>query len=115
MVLWLSKDLGFSDQTAAALVVWRFDLVTTVFTLLVGSLTDPVGIRRTLFLCATVCLFAGAIMLFLTMKWLGPCRRSRRERIMTDRVFAATPRVGQPDFTVRCSAANARQKHVPTI
>jgi len=37
MVLWLSKDLGFSDQTAAALVVWRFDLVTTVFTLLVGS------------------------------------------------------------------------------
>ena len=25
------------------------------------------------------------------------------------------PKVGQPDFTVRCSAANARQKHVPTI
>jgi MFS family permease len=70
MVLWLSKDLGFSDQTAAALVVWKFALVITVFTLLVGSLTDPVGIRRPLFLRATVCLFAGAIMLFLTTKWL---------------------------------------------
>ena len=29
---------------------------------------------------------------------------------MTGRVFVATPRVGQPDFTVRCSAANAHQK-----
>ena len=33
MVLWLSKDLGFSDQAAGALVGWVWAPAMTVFTL----------------------------------------------------------------------------------
>ncbi|PYK18409.1 MAG: hypothetical protein DME55_06730, partial [Verrucomicrobia bacterium] len=50
MVLWLSKDLGFSDQAAGALVGWVWAPAMTVFTLLSGSLTDAIGLRRTFFL-----------------------------------------------------------------
>ena len=34
MVLWLSKDLGFSDQAAGALVGWVWAPAMTIFTLL---------------------------------------------------------------------------------
>ena len=44
MVLWLSKDLGFSDQAAGALVGWVWAPAMTVFTLLAGSLTDAIGL-----------------------------------------------------------------------
>ena len=44
MVLWLSKDLGFSDQAAGALVGWVWAPAMTVFTLLAGSLTDAIGV-----------------------------------------------------------------------
>src|ERR1044072_4035754 len=50
MVLWLSKDLGFSDQAAGALVGWVWAPAMTIFTLLAGSITDAVGLRRTFFL-----------------------------------------------------------------
>src|ERR1041384_3888131 len=43
MVLWLSKDLGFSAQAAGALVGWVWAPAMTVFPLLAGSLTDPIG------------------------------------------------------------------------
>src|SRR5260370_15299153 len=71
MVLWLSKDLGFSDQSAGALVGWVWAPAMTVFTLLAGSLTDAVGRRRTCFLGVTICLMARAVMVFTTVKWLA--------------------------------------------
>src|ERR1044071_4692857 len=49
MILWLSKDLGFSDQAAGALVGWGWAPAMTVFTLLAGSLTDGIGFRRSFF------------------------------------------------------------------
>src|SRR5437773_6778290 len=49
MVLWLSKDLSFSDQAAGALGGWVWAPAMTVFTLLAGSLTDAIGLRRTFF------------------------------------------------------------------
>ena len=52
MILWLSKDLGFSDQAAGALVGWVWAPAMTVFTLLAGSLTDAIGLRRTFFLAS---------------------------------------------------------------
>ena len=58
MVLWLSKDLGFSDQAAGALVGWVWAPAMTVFTLLAGSLTDAIGLRRTFFLGVAICTFA---------------------------------------------------------
>lgn len=63
MVLWLSKDLGFSDQGARALVGWGWAPVMTIFTLLAGSLTDAIGLRRTFFLGVAICTFARSVMI----------------------------------------------------
>src|SRR5881227_2249587 len=48
MVLWLSRDLGFSDQAA-------------------GSLTDAIGLRRTFFLGVAICTFARSVMVVTTI------------------------------------------------
>jgi hypothetical protein len=66
MVLWLSKDLGFSDQAAGALVGWIWAPAMTVFTLLAGSLTDAIGLRRTFFLGVAICTFARSVMVLTT-------------------------------------------------
>ena len=58
MILWLSKDLGFSDQAAGALVGWVWAPAMTIFTLLAGSLTDAIGLRRTFFLGVAICTVA---------------------------------------------------------
>src|SRR3954447_22651347 len=71
MVLWLSKDLGFSDQAAGALVGWVWAPAMTVFTLLAGSLTDAIGLRRTFFLGVAICTFARSIMVTTTIPWLA--------------------------------------------
>ncbi len=70
LVLWLSSDFGFSDQKALALVgAWSLSM--TVFTVLVGSLTDALGLRKTFFLGIAVCIVARAVMAFTTLKWLA--------------------------------------------
>ena len=66
MILWLSKDLGFSDQAAGALVGWVWAPAMTVFTLLAGSLTDAIGLRRTFFLGVAICTFARSVMVTTT-------------------------------------------------
>src|SRR5438045_5367227 len=66
MVLWLSKDLGFSDQAAGALVGWIWAPAMTVFTLLAGSLTDAIGLRRTFFLGVAICTVARSVMVVTT-------------------------------------------------
>jgi MFS family permease len=67
MVLWLSKDLGFSDQAAGALVGWVWAPAMTVFTLLAGSLTDAIGLRRTFFLGVAICTVARTVMVTTTI------------------------------------------------
>src|SRR6267378_1761303 len=71
LILWLSSDLGFSDQAAGALIGWVWAPAMTAFTLLAGSLTDALGLRRTFFLGVIVCLIARAVMVFTTIKWLA--------------------------------------------
>ncbi len=71
LILWLSSDLGFNDQSAGALVGWVWAPAMTVCTLLAGSVTDALGLRRTFFLGAAVCLVARAVMAFSTIKWLA--------------------------------------------
>lgn len=66
MVLWLSKDLGFSDQAAGALVGWVWAPAMTVFTLLAGSLTDAIGLRRTFFVGVAICTVARSVMVVST-------------------------------------------------
>jgi MFS family permease len=62
MVLWLSKDLGFNDQAAGALVGWVWAPAMTIFTLLAGSITDAIGLRRTFFVGVAICTFARSVM-----------------------------------------------------
>jgi MFS family permease len=70
IVLWLSSDLGMNDQTALA-VAGAWGLTMMGATLLVGSLTDALGLRRTFFLGAWICLIARAVMALVTVKWLA--------------------------------------------
>ncbi len=55
LVLWLHSDLGFGDKSATR-VVFAWSLSMSFVTLLVGSLTDVLGMRRTLFIGTTVCI-----------------------------------------------------------
>ena len=71
MVLWLSKDLGFSDQAAGALTGWVWAPAMTIFTLLAGSLTDAIGLRRTFFVGVAICTVARSVMIFTTIPWLA--------------------------------------------
>jgi MFS family permease len=71
MVLWLSKDLGFNDQSAGALVGWVWAPAMTVFTLLAGSLTDAIGLRRTFFLGVGICTVARTVMVVTTIPSLA--------------------------------------------
>ena len=71
MVLWLSKDLGFSDQAAGALVGWVWAPAMTVFTLLAGSVTDAIGLRRTFFLGVAICTVARSVMVVTTVPSLA--------------------------------------------
>ncbi len=70
LVLWLSSDFGFSDQMALRLVL-AWSLSMTIVTLLVGSLTDAIGLRRTFFLGVWICILARAVMAFTTVPWLA--------------------------------------------
>ena len=71
MVLWLSRDLGFSDQAAGAIVGWGWAPAMTVFTLLAGSLTDAIGLKRTFYLGVAICTVARAVMVTTTIPWLA--------------------------------------------
>jgi MFS family permease len=68
--LWLSSDFGYSDEKALGLVA-AWSILMTVATLLVGSLTDAIGLRRTFFLGFWVCVVARAVMVFTNVKWLA--------------------------------------------
>src|SRR6266481_1983105 len=68
--LWLSSDFGYTDTEALRLVA-AWSLSMTAFVLLVGSLTDAIGLRKTFFLGAWVCILARAVMALASQKWLA--------------------------------------------
>ena len=70
LVLWLSSDMGYSDQKALGLVA-AWSALMTAMTVLVGSLTDAIGFRRTFFLGAWICVVARAVLAFSNLKWLA--------------------------------------------
>jgi len=68
--LWLSHEFGYSDQRALAIVfVWAVSM--TIVTLLVGALTDAIGLRKAFFLGVWVCLFARVVMIFSSAPWMA--------------------------------------------
>lgn len=68
--LWLSREFGYSDQQALSLV-FAWGISMTVVTLLVGALTDAIGLRKTFFLGIWICLFARAVMIFAPTPWFA--------------------------------------------
>jgi MFS family permease len=70
LVLWLMSDFGYSDEHALG-VVATWSILMTVFTVLVGSFADAVGLRKAFLLGAWVCLLARLLMTFTTVKWLA--------------------------------------------
>jgi len=69
LVLWLSYDLGYDDVHAGYLV-FGWSALMTLFTVLVGSLTDAIGLRKAFILGVWFCVISRAIMTFCTAKWL---------------------------------------------
>jgi len=70
IVLWLSSDFGFSDKQALGTVA-GWSLAMTAASVLVGSFTDAVGLRRTFFLGVWICIVARGVMAFSSGKWLA--------------------------------------------
>jgi MFS family permease len=70
LVLWLSYDLGYSDQSAGYFV-FGWSAIMTLATVLVGSLTDAIGLRKAFLLGLYVCIAARAVMTFTTVKWVA--------------------------------------------
>lgn len=70
LALWLMSDLGYGDQSAGS-VVAAWSISMTIVTLLVGSLTDAIGLRKTFFLGVWICVGARAVLAFTTLKWLA--------------------------------------------
>src|SRR5258706_13785914 len=68
--LWLSAEFGYSDKQALGIVaVWGISM--TVVTLLVGSLTDAIGLRKAFFFGIWVCIIARCVMVFSTVPWFA--------------------------------------------
>ncbi len=70
IALWLSADLGYDDQKALAIVA-AWSLVMTIGSILVGSFTDAVGLRRTFFIGTWLLIVARAVMVLANLKWLA--------------------------------------------
>src|SRR5271157_1280298 len=68
--LWLSSDLGFNDVSAGAMIATWSALLTLV-TVMVGSLTDVLGIRRTFLLGFGICLVSRSFMALSVDRWVA--------------------------------------------
>lgn len=69
LVLWLSSDLGFNDVRAGAMIA-TWSMVITLITVVIGSLTDALGIRKTFLLGFWVCLASRIVMTVTVNKWI---------------------------------------------
>jgi MFS family permease len=70
IVLWLSSDFGYPDKKALAMVAF-WSLSMTAVTVVVGPLTDALGLRRTFLLGVGICAIARAVMAFTSVEWLA--------------------------------------------
>jgi MFS family permease len=70
LVLWLTSDLGYTDKKALAMVAF-WSLAMTAVTVLVGPLTDALGLRRTFFLGVGICAVSRGVLAFANVEWLA--------------------------------------------
>lgn len=67
LVSWLAKDLGFGGENALfVIVIWSFFM--TLSTILSGSITDALGLRRTLVIGTCICVATRLVMVFSPVK-----------------------------------------------
>ena len=69
LVLWLSKDLQYGDVSAGFMVA-LWSTLLTLFTVMVGSLVDAIGLRLSLLIGFAVCLVARGVMAVFTHPWM---------------------------------------------
>jgi MFS family permease len=70
LVLWLANDFGYTKESALSLiVVWSF--VMSGMTILAGSITDALGLRRTLIIGVTLAILTRLVMILTTSKSLA--------------------------------------------
>ena len=68
--LWLSSDLGYSDvQSGVVVLLWSAGLSLCI--VLVGSLTDALGLRKTFLLGFALCIISRVFLTFTTVKWIA--------------------------------------------
>jgi MFS family permease len=65
LTIWLSSDLGYSD-VKAGLLVSSWSALMTLAIVMVGSLTDALGLRKTFLLGCSICIVARLFMAFST-------------------------------------------------
>ncbi len=70
LVLWLSSDIGLSDRSAGFIIA-SWSTVLTIFTVMVGSLVDAVGIKKSLITGFFLAAFARFIMAIFAVKWIA--------------------------------------------
>ncbi|MEN9535880.1 MAG: hypothetical protein RIR37_1153, partial [Verrucomicrobiota bacterium] len=68
--MWLIRDLGF-DAGTAGLVITVWGLFMTLATLVSGSLTDVLGLRRTLFIGVGICVLTRFTMSATDTPWMA--------------------------------------------
>jgi len=61
LVLWMINDFGFSEKSALGFIT-GWSLVLTAFTVLAGSITDALGLRRTLMIGVSSCVITRGVM-----------------------------------------------------
>jgi MFS family permease len=70
MRLWLRSDLGYSDiQSGIVVLFWSAGLSLCI--VLVGSLTDAMGLRKTFLIGFAVCIISRLFVVFTTERWLA--------------------------------------------
>ena len=66
---WLAVDLGF-DKQHAFYIITGWSLFMTAATIICGSITDVLGLRKTLLIGITLCVLSRFLMISLDNKWL---------------------------------------------
>ncbi|MFA5141255.1 MAG: MFS transporter [Elusimicrobiota bacterium] len=100
LVLWLSKDLGYSD-VRAGFVVATWSTFMTAFTVMVGSLVDAIGLRKAFLIGFGACILARGVMTFFLAPWmvmpLGLLPLALGEALMTPVMVAAVKQYATTD------------------
>ncbi|HBL15765.1 MAG: hypothetical protein A2X36_02810 [Elusimicrobia bacterium GWA2_69_24] len=93
--LWLRSDLGYNDVNAG-FVIATWSTAMTLFTVMVGSLVDAIGLRRAFLIGFGVCIAARGTMAFSLSPWIvlpfGLLPLALGEALMTPVMVSAVKR-----------------------